>query len=179
MTPSPEDVFADLYASHHGQVSSRARRMTYGDQHLAEDVTAETFARAWRHISRHGDSGPGSDIGWLSRICTNIVISHYRRHSVRRETATAFADEGIDVPDPVTTEDVVEARERVRVLRQAVSELPEPQREVVERVAFDEESQTEVARSLGVQQAAVSRRMTRARAALGQSVPVRRLVATG
>jgi RNA polymerase sigma-70 factor (ECF subfamily) len=53
-------------------------RYRVGDDALAEDLTATTFMRAWRHRERYsGDLGAFST--WLFNIAHNLAVDHFRR----------------------------------------------------------------------------------------------------
>lgn len=56
------------------------------DWGTAEDLTSETFIRAYQAIS--GVADQGKDLGsWLSTIARNLAIDHFRSGRSRRETA--------------------------------------------------------------------------------------------
>jgi RNA polymerase sigma-70 factor, ECF subfamily len=66
-----------------------------GDRTLAEDVTSETFLRAFRKIESL--SYQGRDVGaWFVTIARNIVLDHVKSSRFRLEVATADPDEGND-----------------------------------------------------------------------------------
>ncbi len=88
-------AFERLYRAHVGRVLALCARMT-GDRAMAEDLTQETFVKAWENLaSFRGESAFGS---WLHRVAANVVLDQARcanRHPRRAETAggaDAFAD---------------------------------------------------------------------------------------
>ena len=54
-----------------------------GNHHDAEDLTARTFYRALKHISRYVDRGAPFS-AWLYRIAHNLVANWHRDHSRRQ-----------------------------------------------------------------------------------------------
>jgi RNA polymerase sigma-70 factor (ECF subfamily) len=63
-----------------------------GDRTLAEDVTSETFLRAFRRIG--SVSYQGRDVGaWFVTIARNIVLDHVKSSRFRLEVATADPDD--------------------------------------------------------------------------------------
>jgi RNA polymerase sigma-70 factor (ECF subfamily) len=89
------DAFERLYRSHVGRVLALCARMT-GDRAMAEDLTQETFVKAWERLATFkGESAFGS---WLHRIAANVVLdaARARGRRLRRitpvEDAEAFAD---------------------------------------------------------------------------------------
>jgi putative glutamine amidotransferase len=61
---------------------TRRLRRILGDQHAAEDVRQEAFARLWTSAPH----GAGADAlrGWLHRTATNLALDELRRRRVRR-----------------------------------------------------------------------------------------------
>jgi len=57
-----------------------------GNHHDAEDLTARTFYRALKHISRYVDRGAPFS-AWLYRIAHNLVANWHRDHSRRQITS--------------------------------------------------------------------------------------------
>lgn len=101
-------------------------RRAYGRIVDVEEVVAETFARAAARIEslRTCDR---QDL-YLLRIARNLCLDGFRRS--KPESAT---DEFINTrpADSLEPREQVEQIERARMLRQAVSELPDAQREMV------------------------------------------------
>ncbi len=101
-------------------------RRAYGQMVDVEEVVAETFARAAARIERLRTSDR-QDL-YLLRIARNLCLDGFRRS--KPESAT---DEFINTRPAGSLEprEQVEQVERERMLRQAVSELPETLREMV------------------------------------------------
>jgi len=71
--------FAALYEAHAERIRAHVRgRM--GDADLADDITAQTFLRAWQAIERYRPVPGRPFIAWLYTIANNLVVDHYRRH---------------------------------------------------------------------------------------------------
>lgn len=89
------------------------------DEHEAEDVTQQVFARLITALARYEDRGvPFS--AWLLRITHNTAIDHMRRRLTLCDEA-AVAEEG----------DEDRALELGHALRDALETLPEVQRQVL------------------------------------------------
>lgn len=71
------DAF-DLLVDRYGLQVLRTARLIVRDDGLAEDVTQETFLKAWRRIRSLRDDDPGA---WLNRIASNESISALRRRN--------------------------------------------------------------------------------------------------
>ncbi len=69
------DAFETLYHRHAGRVFAVCLRLT-GDRSRAEELTQESFVRAWKHLSTfRGESGFSA---WLTKIAVNAVVSDGR-----------------------------------------------------------------------------------------------------
>ena len=80
--------FAGLYRRYHRPVFGFVLSRT-GDRTLAEDLTAETFLRAWRGIDTVHDQGRGRDVGaWLVTIARHLVYDHVKSARYRYEVLT-------------------------------------------------------------------------------------------
>ena len=115
-------AFGELYDRYVGQIY-RFVRARIRDDSAAEDITAEVFLSALRHIKGYRDQGRPFSC-WLYRIAVNAVASHYRG----QRSALSLDDQlGLVSPllDPL---DEVVDRERLRTIWQAVDALPTQQR---------------------------------------------------
>lgn len=144
-------TFVDFYqASRDGCL--RAVMVSAGDRQLAEELVAETFARAWAawpRVSRHP-----APTAWVVRTALNTGVSWWRKR--RREVPL----EGHDAPTPAETATVDVA------VMHALRGLPRRQREVIAlRLFLDLDTET-TARVLGIAPGIVTAHMSRAVAAL-------------
>ena len=116
--------FRALYELNHLPVFRYVYALTGGSQDDAEDLTAETFLRAWK--ARHQFHGEmDSAIGWLIGIAKRLVVDNYRR------TARAKRDLLADPAREDTPEQTAIQEEQQKFLLYLVADLPEEQREIV------------------------------------------------
>jgi len=123
-----------------------------GNRTVAEDLTGETFEKAFRSW-RKFDSRRGTPRAWLCRIARHVALDHFRTEErrVRREDRYARG-----VPD------VDDASWGEGALASALGELSPAEREVVAlRVLLELDGPT-TARLLGISQTACSTRLSRA-----------------
>jgi len=119
---SPEK-FRALYEQNRLPVFRYVFGLLNGKQDEAEDLTAETFLRAWK--ARHRFEGDmDSAIGWLIWIAKRLVIDNYRRSL--QATRNPPAEQPAPTPEQVTMED-----EQVRFLFTLLADLPDEQREII------------------------------------------------
>ena len=96
------------------------------DEHLAQDLTQETFLSAWVHRSACPD---GAQKAWLCRIAANKAKDHLKSAWARRTQLTDFAAEGTACTAPACTESLAaqaELRIASRAAQEKISALPEP-----------------------------------------------------
>lgn len=127
----------------------------------AEDLTEEVFLRCLVHI-RDYDPRKGPFRAWIFRIARNLLVDHLRRASVRKGSVGAVREE-----TEVSHDDRLEEEERRRMVREALEELPETQRQVVIMKYFAGMNNAEVARALGRSEGAVNALQHRALRRLG------------
>lgn len=159
-------AFAALYARHQRTIYSLIRHLT-ADPEAAADLTQETFVKAWHGLPRlRAEVAFG---GWLRIIATNLVRDRSRRRKPEILMTDSANDEGV-VPevadgDPPMAEQYILSQEQ-RIIRQAVSRLPEPQRLVVVMHHFEDRPVAEIASELGIPLGTVLSRLARGREAL-------------
>lgn len=145
-------VFADVAAE---QLDAVFRYLVYltGDRAAAEDLTAETFEKAFRSWRRF-DPRRGSPRTWLCKIARSVAIDWFRAETRRRRREETFSRDvplveefGDGLPGP---------------LQEALRELSSAEREVVALRVLLELDGPSAARVLGISQTACSTRLSRA-----------------
>ncbi|MFF4168751.1 sigma-70 family RNA polymerase sigma factor [Streptomyces sp. NPDC001744] len=135
-------VVDDLYGQYRPMLLRYAARLLDGDWHKAEDIVQETAARAWKHSGFLGDRREHVR-PWLFTVVRNLVIDHHRARRIRPldpMSATA-PDAGRDDTDSALTSHVV---------REALRELNEQQRTVIQLMYYLECSVAQAAEHLGI-----------------------------
>lgn len=154
MDRGSEDFTA--FYQQHRDPCFRAVLATVADRHLAEELTAEAFARAWGHWRRvRKHPAPAA---WVVRTALNTHVSWWRRR--RREVAwdaAGAADQG-QADDDATAVDPA--------IRDALRKLPTRQREVVVLRVFLDLDTRSTAAALGVAPGTVQAHLHRALKAL-------------
>jgi len=137
-------AFAALYDS----CVDRVYRHVYyrvSNQADAEDITQETFVRAWKAIDRY-KSTEVPFVAWLITIANNLVTDHYRR---RRKTVSlndgCETNPGAQVSDP---EGLAERNFDNALIKEAVLELKGDKQKVISMRFIDGFSCEEIAKAL-------------------------------
>lgn len=133
--------FEAFFRRHERDVFGYLWRMT-GDEQAANDLTQETFVRAWRHFGRIAAyDAPGA---WLLRVATNLALNHRRAQAAPVEAlGDADADARFARSDPALR--LVEDDS----VRRALLALPARQRAALVLRAAYGLSCAEVGRALG------------------------------
>lgn len=140
------DAFGQLYTRYAGGVCRFVASRT-GDPGLAQDLTSETFLRAWRRID--SVSYQGRDAGaWFTTIARNLVADHLKSSRHKLEHTTAELPEHTAGPDR-GPEQVALQKDTAAELRRHVAALPPAQRECLARRFGQECSVPETASVMG------------------------------
>ena len=118
-------VFGELYQHARLPVFRYIYGLTGGPQEDVEDLTAETFIRAWK-ARRQFDGGADAAVGWLIRIAKRLVIDDYRRRTVRA-TRSLPAD---PPPESLPEASAIQSEQR-RLLHALLAQVPDEQREIL------------------------------------------------
>lgn len=129
-----------------------------GHHRDVDDMVQETFLRAYKGLRRLTDA---SSFGpYLLQIARNLCVDRLRRQHRR----TQSLDEVELEPELPPSHD--DTDERLAALRRVVGRLPEAMREALLLFYFEQMSYARMAELLGITEAAVNQRLSRARAQL-------------
>ena len=157
--PAAVSSLVDRYS---GGVLALATRML-GDAAEAEDVTQETFLRAWKALP---DWEPRAKFStWLHRVALNLCYDRLRkRREMTMDQLPERTDPGLTPPEQL------EQTQRVQAIQAAISGLPERQAAALTLCALQGHSQAEAAEILEVSVEALESLLARARRALRASL---------
>ncbi|WP_170180513.1 RNA polymerase sigma factor [Actinomadura pelletieri] len=145
-----------LFRRHHGQVRAYVLRRT--DDAQADDVVAETFTAAWRHIDRL----PDDPLPWLYRTAHNC-LNNSRRSKRRRERLV----DRLAAHHRVEPDHAPGVVEEVR-LRAALRQLPPGEREALMLICWEGLDHRTAAYVAGCSASAFKVRLHRARKRLAR-----------
>lgn len=122
------DTFTRLYEQTYLTVFRYAYGLSACSRQEAEDLTAETYARAWKQRHRfNGDEQAA--LGWLLRIARNLAIDASRRGKVRDVDENANVELLLD-PRVAPEVDII-AREQIALLWRMLGSLSSDVREMI------------------------------------------------
>lgn len=149
-----ESAWEEVYARHVRQVYSYIY-FRVGDEHVAEDLAADVFARAVAGI-RNYEYRNTPLLAWLYRIAHNVTID-YRKAAVQRSHHQA------EMPDDLPgREDSFRQLDDRRDMLAAIRGLTDSQQQVIILRFYKEMSILEVARVVGKPEGAIKALQTRA-----------------
>jgi RNA polymerase sigma factor (sigma-70 family) len=153
-------AFAELVRRNQSAVRGALRKLTHGNQALADDLAQETFLHAYRSLrSFRGDSKFGT---WLYRIAYNVFISDTRR---RREEQL---DEAVGAEGEVAAES---ERTGMRIdLERAMRVLNEAEHAAIVQCYFNDLTHEEAAYVLGWPLGTVKTHILKAKQKLKQAL---------
>jgi len=153
-----QEVLEALYRRHYSAAMLYCITLC-GDEHLAQDLVADAFVKAYQSLP---DEFPSFQY-WLLRVCKNLWIDHLRR---RKHLTTV---ESLDrIADPVTLETAYIRDQERQALWNAICTLRPADRELVTLHYFSALPLNQIAPLLGISYAATRQRLVRLRQQLKQ-----------
>ena len=146
-----------------------ARRVD--DPHTVADLVAEVFM-AVLDSARTYKPALGHELAWLYGVARNTLSSERRRtFKEARLTSRVGGRRVLDTDDVARLEERIDAERSARKVLQAMSDLSERDRAVLELVVVDQLTVTEAATALGIRPGTANVRLHRARRKL-QALPL-------
>ncbi|MET9506863.1 sigma-70 family RNA polymerase sigma factor [Streptomyces sp. NPDC006622] len=158
----------DLYDQYGPLLVRYAARLLDGDWHKAEDVLQETATRAWKHARF---LGPRSEHirPWLFTVVRNLVIDHHRARQIR--PLELMPTEELDAAWDNTASTLTS-----HVVLEALRDLNEQQRTVIQLMYYLECSVAQAAEYLGIPPGTVKSRAFYAMRALRKGLEERGVI---
>jgi RNA polymerase sigma-70 factor (ECF subfamily) len=143
-----EDAWAEIYRRHAEQVYSYIY-FRLGDQHMAEDLSADVFVKAIAGIKGYSYRGTPL-LAWLYRIAHNVTADYRKAAARRMQHQAADPAEDIEV-----REDVLAMLDERSDMLSAIRALTEEQQQVIILRFYQGMSNAEVARIMAKPEGAV------------------------
>ena len=157
-------AFADIVALTQNMVTSVALALVRDIQH-SEDIAQEAYLTAWKRLKHLRN--PDSFLPWLRQIARNQARDHLRRQRVRPGDQAQAEDASVVLEQAgqgeSSSEEEVLRAEQDRLIAMAMESLPDESREVLTLYYREGQSSQQVATLLGLSDAAVRKRLSRAR----------------
>ena len=147
--------FAALYDAMTAVVHGLTLRVVR-DPTLAEEVTQEVFVEVWRKAPSF-DARRGSAKGWIVTIAHRRAVDRVRREQSQRDRVARLAT--LSAPDATEFTEELEAAWNQSIVRDALGELSDAQRQAIELAYFGSLTYREVADVLATPIGTVKTRM--------------------
>ena len=153
-------AFATLVQRHQSRVRTVLRRLTRGDEGLADDLAQETFVLAWRNLRHFRFEARFST--WLHRIALNAWRTEARR---KREVLLDLDDDELPAGDESAAADAPDIAARMD-LERAMATLSDGERAALTACYYGDLSHEEAALALGIPVGTVKTHILRGKAKL-------------
>ena len=147
-------AFEPLIRAHQRMIHSLTFRMT-GSLADAEDLTQETFIRAYRQLDSY--QGTAKFSSWLYRIAVNACLNWRQRETRREQVHKNWA--GASTSPQMKTKPFADNDEVSQSVQAALMKLPAKQRAAIVLTVYDGHNHAEAARMLGCSETTVSWRV--------------------
>lgn len=137
------------------------------DREQVEDLVQETFVKAFDNLNTYSTNYAFST--WLYRIATNHTIDYLRKRklktlSIDEPMKTKDGEMEMQLPDESAgTDRTIIRKQRQKIVRNAIADLPEKYRKVIEMRHMEEKSYQEIADVLDLPLGTVKAHIFRAR----------------
>jgi RNA polymerase sigma factor (sigma-70 family) len=134
---------------------------------IVEDLIQEIFSKAFSNLGSYNTNYAFST--WLYRIATNHTIDYLRKkklntYSIDEPISTKEGDMKMELPDESQkTDDLVIRKQRYNIIKEAMRQLPDKYRKVIEMRHMEEKSYQEIADILDLPLGTVKAHIFRAR----------------
>lgn len=150
----------ELFRAYFARIHRLIFRMT-GDPALADDLTQDTFVRAFDRLSTF--RGEARFSTWLTRIAVTVALNELKRQSAERARWLPLPDDLADAPSTPPQPFLMDRVER------ALETLSDHSRGVL-AMYVEGYSHEEIASAFGISVAASKTRLSRARASLRETL---------
>ena len=114
------------------------------NKHIAEDLTEETFLKAWQNLSKY-KAGKHPFSAWVFRIAHNLVCDYYRKN----ETAFEINENMADTTKNASPSYQLNLKFNEVKLQKAINKLPENYQQVILLKYINEEENAVIAKVIG------------------------------
>ena len=172
-----DTAFSTLVRKYQKQVHALVWRKI-GDFHIAEDITQDTFLKAYQKLAMLKD--PQSFAGWLYVIATNHCKTWLRKK--RLQTQPLETTSNAELEKATYSEYVVDENEQTaaevhrEIVKQLLAKLQDSERTVITLYYLGEMTYEEISKFLGVSVSTIKNRLYRARQHLKKEEPLIREV---
>ncbi len=147
MQSGSEQAFTSLYRHYSPRLYHNILSMVH-DPVLAEELVQELFTRIWQ---KRSSKGIGEDFkGYMYRIAQNLVFDFFRRMKKDRILFEKFRAMASEADASATAEEVLDQRQSMGIINNAIEHLPPQQKKVYKLVKQEGYTYKKAAENLGI-----------------------------
>lgn len=128
------------------------------NKQLAQDLTSETFTKAWDAIARDPSRYPRNEKAYLFQVANNCAIDHYRKNkdvSIGEENIIDYLDSRYSDEILVRSHDRMDTQHNVSEIQKALAKLPPDTATLLSLKYVEELPNKEIAKVLGKSHGAI------------------------
>ena len=133
-----------------------------------EDIEQEVYIKTWRNLDNYKENGKFKQ--WISALTANVCRDYFKSRQYKMEARQVGGEALEQLRVGGRQEEVIDARQRQKIILKAVDELPRKLRQVVVWYEFEEMSYDEIAGKTGVPVGTVKSRLFNARKILSEKL---------
>ncbi len=122
-----EAAFRELFGIFTPALLAMAARIT-GSMAVADDLVQDTFLKVW--IARDQLTVVTRPAAWIKKICFFQAVNYVRRQAIRDKVFDAVSYEKDSAGQSLPVAEMVEFRQLLGLVNDAVQQLPEKQRQI-------------------------------------------------
>ncbi len=142
------DAYGKIYGVYYRRIY-RYCLFNTRSRELAQDICQETFVKAWKALPAFSLKKGSSLQAFLFKIARNLIID------ISRKKKTESLENYHGLVSEEDLEGQIDKREENKVLRRAISELSEKERQIIVLHYFEELSGAEIAKVVGMREGAL------------------------
>lgn len=133
-----------------------------GNYHLAQDIVAETYLQALKHMHQYTYTGKPF-VAWLYRIACNELNAYFRKNKKYRCEELENHPELVDYASDVSAEyEQIERGQEYAAMRLALTQLSDIDQHIITLRFFEEKTIAEIADIIDLNEGTVKSRLSRA-----------------
>lgn len=172
-----QDAYKKLLEKYQKPLYFHIKKMVK-DHEQVEDLVQEAFVKAFDNLGSYNTNYAFST--WLYRITTNHTIDYLRKKklqtmSIHQPVKTKEGEMSVQLPDDhAATDRNIIRKQRQKIIRNAIKNLPEKYRQVIEMRHLEELSYQEISEQLDLPLGTVKAHIFRAREMLYKALKDKR-----
>ena len=135
-----------------------------------EDIEQDVYIKTWRNMDKYQESGKLRQ--WICTLTANLCRDYFKSRQYRLEAGQLNDEQTLEeIPSAQRNqEEILDARQRQKIILKAVDSLPRKLRQVVIWYEFEDQSYDRIAARTGLPVGTVKSRLFNARKILAEKL---------